>query len=261
MPVLNTPDLAIHYETAGSGSPLVLIHGLGSSARDWAFQVSFLAPHFKVIAFDVRGHGRSGKPPGPYSVSGFAADAAALIEGLALGPAHVAGISMGGMIAFQLGLDRPELVRSLAVINSGPELVLRTPGQRMLFAYRRAIVRFLGMRAMGKVLARDLFPEPHQGRLRQTLTERWAENDPEAYLASLNAIVGWTVAGEIGRIRCPVLLLSADRDYTPVSAKQAHAERMANARVAVIRDSRHLSPLDQPARTNAALIDFLLQVP
>ncbi|GBC63655.1 3-oxoadipate enol-lactonase [Desulfonema ishimotonii] len=259
MSVLHTEDLEIYYEINGKGNLLVLIHGLGSGTRDWENQVPALARHHRVITFDVRGHGRTGAPPGPYSVPLFASDTARLMEALGVGPAHIAGLSMGGMIAFQLALDRPELVRSLSIINSGPELILHTVGERAVFCHRKLIVRVFGMRQMGKMLAKNLLPEPGQKALARRLVRRWGRNDRRAYLAALDAIIGWSVADRIHTITCPTLIMSADKDYTPVAWKAQYAARIPGAELVIIRNSRHLSPLDQPVQVNRALAEFLSQ--
>ncbi len=257
MLTLRVGDVDLYYETAGSGPPLLLIHGLGSSARDWQLQIPAFSPHYHVVAYDVRGHGRSGKPPGRYSVPLFAADAAGLIHALEIAPAHVMGISMGGMIAFQLAASRPELVRSLVIVNAGPELVVRTPGQRLQLLQRLLIVRLLGMRRMGQVVAGRLFPQPEQAEARRLCAERWGQNDPRAYADAMRALVGWSVVDQLGGIRCPALILAADQDYTPVAVKEAAAARMPNAELVVIRDSRHATPVDQPEAFNAAVLSFL----
>ena len=126
MPMIALDGLDVHYETYGQGATVLLIHGLGSSTEDWEPQVDALRGAFTVVTYDVRGHGRTAKPRGKYSLPQFAADAARLIEHLGVGPVHVVGLSMGGMIAFQLATDRPDLVRSMIIVNSGPEMVLRT---------------------------------------------------------------------------------------------------------------------------------------
>jgi pimeloyl-ACP methyl ester carboxylesterase len=247
----------LYYESTGSGDAVLLLHGLGSNTLDWEFQVPALAPSHRVIAMDVRGHGRSAKPPGPYSVVQLAADAVALLRELHAAPAHIFGLSMGGMIAFQMAVDSPDAVRSLTIVNSGPEMILRTPEQQASIAARHEIVRTHGMAPLAKVIAGPLFPRPEQDALRKRFEQHIAANDPEAYLASLTAITGWSVTDRIGQIRCPVLIVGSDQDYTPIEWKRAYAAQIPNARVAVLEDSRHAAPLDQPERLNRLVLDFL----
>jgi len=259
MPVFHTEELDFNYEMRGEGVPLVFIHGLGSSTLDWEYQVEFFSKHFQTLTIDLRGHGKSDKPPGPYSVSQFAADTANLLQHLNLPPVHIAGLSMGGMIAFQLALDAPQLVRSISIINSGPELVLHNFQERMAFFQRKLIVRCMGMDHMAQLLAKMLLPEPHQSSLQKGLAARWGKNDKKAYLASLDAITDWSVENRINDIKCPTLIVSADRDYTPVSFKEAYAAKMDQAQLSVIHNSRHLTPLDQPKQLNDILLKFLSQ--
>ncbi len=250
-------DLNVHYEQRGHGDPVLLIHGLGSSTEDWEPQVAALEEKYTVITYDVRGHGRTEKPGGKYTMKQFAGDAAALIQQLKLGKVHVMGLSMGGMIAFQLVADHPELVRSLIIVNSGPEMILRTWKEKMAIAQRRLIVRWMGMRKWGEVLSTRLLPLPEHGALRATFIERWARNDKAAYLRALNALVGWSVSAKLSGITCPVLVVGADQDYTPVAFKQAYTSQIPNAKLVVIPDSRHMMPVERPELFHAAILPFL----
>jgi pimeloyl-ACP methyl ester carboxylesterase len=257
MTTVHLRDIELYYEVSGEGQPLVFIHGLGSSARDWQFQVPVFCNRYQVITFDLRGHGKSSKPAGPYSIPLFADDTAALMKHLGLGPAHVVGISLGGMVALQLALSAPAQIASLTVVNAGPEFIVRTFGQRLQIWQRQAIVRLLGMQKMGEVLSQRLFPKPEQEELRAMFVERWAENDPRAYRDAMMAIVGWSVTDQLESIRCPTLVMSAEQDYTPVSMKEAYVVRMPHAELVVIPDSRHATPVERPDEFNAALTAFL----
>lgn len=250
----------LHYEEYGHGAPVLLVHGLGSSTRDWEYQIPELAHHYRVIVFDVRGHGRSDKPRERYSIKGFADDVAALIEHLQLPPVHLVGISMGGMIGFQLGVDRPELLKSLCIVNSGPEVKAKSARDYIEIAKRWSLSRLLSLDTIAKALGKLLFPKPEQAELRQKIQQRWPQNDKRAYLASLDAIIGWGVRERLARISCPTLVVTADRDYTPVAQKQAYVAEMPNARLLVIEDSRHATPLDQPEHFNSSLLAFLSEV-
>jgi len=257
MSKLHVGDVALYCEISGRGQPILFIHGLGSSSRDWELQVPLFSQHYRVVTFDVRGHGQSDKPPGPYSLPLFAGDAAGLIEALDLGPVHVVGISMGGMIAFQLALSAPALVKSLTIVNSGPELVLRTWQERLNGLQRLFVARLLGMRKMGQILSARLFPKLEQDELRRMFVERWAENDRRAYVNSMKALLGWSVVDRLDEIGCPTLVIAADEDYTPVSYKKDYVAKMAQAELVVIEDSRHATPVERPEQFNRALMDFL----
>lgn len=250
----------LHFEEYGQGAPLVLVHGLGSSTRDWEYQIPVLAAHYRVIALDVRGHGRSDKPRERYSIQGFAEDVAALIEHLRLGPVHLVGISMGGMIGFQLGVDHPALLKSLCIVNSGPEVKAKSPRDYLEIAIRWSLSRLLSLDSIAKALGLRLFPKPEQAELRRKIEQRWPQNDKRAYLASLDAIIGWGVRERLARILCPTLVVTADHDYTPVAIKAAYVKELPNARLVVIEDSRHATPLDQPERFNSILLNFIDEV-
>lgn len=250
----------LDYTLHGAGRPLVLVHGLGSSARDWEYQVPVFAEHYQVITLDLRGHGLSERPRERYSIKGFTADLCALLDFLETGPVHFVGLSMGGMIGFQLAVDRPDLLRSLCIVNSGPEVKVRSAGDYWQWFKRWSVARLLSMRTIGKALGKSLFPKPEQASLRKEMQERWAGNDKHAYLASFNAIVNWGVREHLPGIRCPTLIVSADHDYTPVALKQEYCEELPLARLVVIEDSRHATPLDQPEAFNGVLLDFLSEV-
>jgi 3-oxoadipate enol-lactonase len=247
----------VHFEVHGSGEPLLFIHGLGSSAHDWRLQVGHLASQYTVITYDVRGHGASQKPPPPYSMRLFASDAKALLDHLDIESACVVGISMGGMIAFQLAVDHPSAVDAMVIINSVPEFKPRGIGQRLHVAQRFLIVYVLGMPGMARVLAPRLFPGPTHEQLRKQFIEQWSANDKRAYLASMRAIVGWGVAEKIPQISMPTLFVAAEHDYTPVELTRTYAAAMPNAQLEVIEDSRHATPIERPEELNRVIEGFL----
>lgn len=257
MPKVQVRDIEMYYEETGQGAPLLLIHGLGSSMRDWEMQVPYFSRNFRVITLDVRGHGQTNKPAGPYSIPLFAEDTAEFMKILQIESAHVVGISMGGMIAFQLALIVPERIRSLVIANTGSELIVRTLRDFLMVSQRKLIVRLLGMRKMGEVLSKRLFPEPRFEELRRIFVERWAENDPRAYRDSMQGLLGWSVTDRLSSIHCPTLILSADQDYTPVAIKEAIVAKMPNAKLAVIPNSRHAVPVERPEEFNQIVGEFL----
>ncbi|MGA7192424.1 MAG: alpha/beta hydrolase [Anaerolineales bacterium] len=168
MPKISINNINLYYEKSGQGAPLLFIHGLGSSTQDWESQVKEFSKNYQVIVFDLRGHGQSDKPAGPYSMALFASDTAGLLNALGIKSAHIVGISLGGAVAFQLAIDSPSLVKTLTIVNSAPSLG-GTPEQAKAEIDRRvSIVKQMGMRAMGEALVPNLFPKPEHEVLRRS---------------------------------------------------------------------------------------------
>lgn len=259
MALISANAINLYYEVHGDGHPLVFIHGLGSSTSDWESQVPEFSKSYRVITFDLRGHGQSDKPNGPYHIPMLAADLAGLLQALRIPSAHLVGLSLGGAVAFQFALDYPATVRTLTIVNSGPSLGGTPEEARQEIERRVGIVQQLGMRAMGEALAPALFPNSEQATLRETFVKRWAENDPRAYIEATRSLLGWNVEDQLGTIKCPTLILAADQDYTPVATKEAYVKRIPYARLVVIPEAHHATPIEKPEKFNAALKEFLDQ--
>jgi pimeloyl-ACP methyl ester carboxylesterase len=251
MPTLIAHNIKLYYETTGQGQPLIFIHGLGSSTRDWEFQVPAFSSDHQVIVFDLRGHGQSDKPAGPYSIKLFAADLAGLLTGLGISSAHVVGISLGGAVALQFALDYAPAIKTLTVVNSGPSLGGTLEQAQQEIERRVGLVQQYGMRSMGQA------PAPEHAALREAFVERWAENDPNAYIEATRAMLGWNVADQLGAIHCPTLIIAADQDYTPVALKEAYVKLLPHAELAVIANAHHAVPIERPQEFNTVLARFL----
>ena len=113
MPITKANGIDLYYEIHGDGEPLLLIMGLSLTSKSWFKTLPALSEQYKVILFDNRGVGQSGKPNSPYSIELMAEDARAVLDAAGVESAHVYGISMGGMIAQRLAIQYPERVRSL----------------------------------------------------------------------------------------------------------------------------------------------------
>ncbi len=237
-------------------NPILFIHGLGSSTLDWEHQISFFEKHYKTLSIDLRGHGQTLGSEGNYSISLFANDVAAFLSEKKV-KVHVVGISMGGLVAFQLAVDFPELVKSMVIINSVVELSMDNPKVRKLIRLRKLVPRIMGMKMMGKVIGKKVFPYPHQGDLRVLIATRWATNKIKEYLKAVNALAGWTVRYHLHKIVQPVLILGGENDYTTTAEKQEHADLLPNASLAIIPDTGHAVTLENPEAVNRIIFDFL----
>ncbi len=259
MPVLKLHQGELYYERAGSGPALLLIHGLGSRSSDWAPQIEAFAANHTVLAPDLRGHGRSPGVRGRFSLPAFADDMTAVLTDAGFADADVVGLSLGGAVAFQLAVSHPERVRSLTIVNSSPSFVAKTWREHLMVLQRLGVIRLMGMQRMGRVLAPRLFPD--HPALQAEFIAQYAQNNKQDYLATLKALVGWSVAGHLPHIVCPTLVVSADQDYTPVAAKQAYVDQMPNARLTVIENAHHAVTAERPEAFNSALSAFLFALP
>lgn len=249
----SSPRGAMHYLDRGTGPVVVLLHGLGSHAEDWQPQLAALASSYRIIAPDLRGHGDSASPPGPWCMADFADDVLHLLGTLELVAYHLVGFSLGGMVAFELAQREPARLLSLTLINSGPPQQPRPWFLIWTYWQRVVVIRTLGLKRLGPLIGKRLFPREDQADLRGRFTAQLARMSRPAYLASLNAIYRWRCAIDYTALSMPTLVISADQDYTPVAVKRAYCRRLPRARLVVVADSRHATPLDQAAQVNALL--------
>lgn len=260
MPTIQGNGINQYYETSGDlqgdATPILFLHGLGSSSKDWEYQWSYFAPHAPLIAPDLRGHGQTDKPDIPYSVPLFSEDIAALLKAVTNQPVHVVGLSLGGMVAFQLVLDHPKLVKSLTIINSGPAVTFPGIKKWLAFQSRKLTIKLFGTQYLTQHILQLVFPKPEQAALRAKFIKRWNQNDPKAYQNALAAFHDWDLQARLSEIQCETLIMSADQDYTPVTVKAEYMQPIPHARLIIIHDSHHLSPIDQPEQVNQALLEF-----
>ena len=246
-----------YYTMQGSGEHLLLLHGLGSCGEDWAQQAAELSKRFCVISMDLRGHGRSEKILDDYSIPAMARDVEALLHDFKIQKAHVVGFSMGGMVAFQFGVDYPLRLLSLTVINALPAMAADNWSSRIQIGLRLLVIRALGMKNLGKMIGRKLFPDPEQETLYQEFVVQMAGNHSYAYEQVLKAFLGWSVIERLKYLTMPTLIITASDDYTPVEQKQACVDLIPRGKLAVIPNSRHATPIDQPKELNRVLLEFL----
>ena len=252
--------MRLHYtiHSPQHQNAVVLLHGMGSCGDDWALQIPALAERYRVITPDMRGHGQSGKPPGPYSIAHMADDVIELMGELKIESAHVAGLSMGGCIALQLAIAHADRVRSAVIVNSFAKA--RPAGWRgvLRFFHRVWSLNFGTMVDVAEAVARSMFPKPEQAELRRIALERIASNPKKQYRSILSAVVRFNALPHLNQIKCPVLIVAGDRDLTvSLPPKRELHRKLPGSEFALISDSGHATPVDQPEKFNEALLDFI----
>lgn len=250
--------ISLEYLDRGEGEVILLLHGLGSTKADWDLQVEPFSKEFRIIAPDLRGHGNSSKPEGKeaYGVSKCAEDMKLLLDELGISECMLVGFSMGGAVAFEMAVKYRSLISKLVIVNTAPDFnALGQMGEQMI-KERTELLRTQGMNAMAEKVAEGMFPEEEQKHLRDAFYERASLNDLEAYYNSFITLMDWGIGEKVKTIDIPALVVASDLDYTPVELKESYTSKMKNARLEVIKNSRHGVTMDQPEQFNEALLKF-----
>lgn len=225
---------------------VVLVHGLGGTSKGiWGQVVPSLEADFAVVTYDLRGTGKGGRPPGPYSLDDFVGDLRNVVEELDR-PALV-GHSFGGSIALAYAARYPDEVA--AVVSAGGPVVLPEQGQQAM-RDRADLVEREGMAAVAETVAtngtapsfRERDPAGYDG-----LVAMLAANDPQTYAATCRVLAELDLRPELERVSVPVLLIAGDRDgVVPPPAGDAIEAALRNATRVTVEDCGHNLPLERP---------------
>jgi pimeloyl-ACP methyl ester carboxylesterase len=257
--------LRLCYEEQGEqhGETLVLVPGMGYGRWLWSKQLPAFSKRFRTITLDNRGSGQSDKPPGPYTIAQMAQDVKGLLEALGIERAHLAGISMGGLIAQEFALSFPERLRKLI-------LVATTAGGARVVLPDMEVMQFfsqLGVRPPEENLEKGLpfvftprFIREHPEEieeLRRWMLER-EPVPPEATLAQLAAIAGFNAEARVSEIQHPTLVIGCSDDRVmPVENSKFLVERIPNAKLVVLKGCGHLCPIEKAQEFNEIVLGFL----
>jgi 3-oxoadipate enol-lactonase len=236
---------------------LILSNSLGSTTAMWEPQVEPLSADFRVVRYDHRGHGESPVPPGPYDLDELGADLLALMDRLEIERAHIAGLSLGGMVGMWMGINAPERVDRLVLLCTSAML-----SQDHDWDERARLVREGGTEAVADAVAARWFtPEfvEREPELTTRMKQMILDTPAEGYAGCCGVIQRMDLLPELERIQAPTLVIAgADDPATPPS----HAERMAqlipDARMAVVEHAAHLANVEQPAAVTGLIREHLL---
>ncbi|MDY6917246.1 MAG: alpha/beta hydrolase [Chloroflexota bacterium] len=258
MPVLRTNSVDTYYEVHGEGTPLVLIHGIGACQRLWRLQIEPFSKHMKVVAYDVRGHGKSSGSDERYSIKLFASDLKALLDQLDIKKAHLCGLSMGGLIAQQFALDHPQAVDRL--ILAGTFCHLGLTGNLMIGFYKtlnRLVLYFIGMDRYAEMGAKGLFRKKEQEELRRFYLEEVASISKKEFLKAIDATYAFDSLCMLRHIESPTLILNAEGEKRERQQTELMCREIKDCKKEVITDAFHASNLEKPEEFNRLVLDFL----
>jgi 3-oxoadipate enol-lactonase len=262
--VIATKGVQLHHEVAGEGSPVVFLHAGICDSRMWDPQWDEFARDHRVVRCDLRGFGRT-----PLTPEGFShpADAIELLDALALGPATLVGASMGGGVALQIAVARPDLVSSLVLVDSGVRghewsTVVTRAWEQEEAAFERG-----DFDAAVEVTLRIWFDGPQRSAadVDSELRAKVGEMQRRIYELDIagadeEALV-LDVGERLGEIRVPALVVVGALDVPDLHALADRFEReLPKARRATIEDAAHLPSLERPADFNPIAREFLGEV-
>jgi pimeloyl-ACP methyl ester carboxylesterase len=249
MPMLDRDGVNIHYEVAGDGPALILTHGYSSTGEMWAGQIAPLAEHFKVITWDMRGHGRSDYPQdqGQYSEAATVEDMAALLDTVDAPQAIVGGLSLGGYMGLAFHATHPERTRALLIIDTGPGY---KNDQARDGWNANAIARAERYDAQGLP---DLAKASAEVRLARHRDATGLARAARGMLTQKNA----RVIESLPTVKVPAIVIVGANDTPFRAASDYMAAKIPGAKKVVIPDAGHSANIDQPQAFNAALLGFL----
>jgi 3-oxoadipate enol-lactonase len=239
---------------------VVMMHSLGSSGSMWTPQIDALSTHFRVIAVDTRGHGRSAAPAGDYHLDQLGADVLSVADHLGVQHFHAVGLSLGGQMAMWLGLNAADRVRSLVLANTAAKI-----GTDELWQARIDAVLADGMESLRDgVLARWFAPgfaERHPDWFAEA-RDVFDATEPVGYAGCCAALRQSDLRTLIAAISVPTLVIGGELDMaTPPSDVEWLHQHISTSELMILDHAAHLSNLDQPQRFTSRLVDFLSTAP
>jgi 3-oxoadipate enol-lactonase len=257
MPYIETPSATLFVTEAGSlDRPAILFsNSLGTTHRMWDPVIDELAPDFRCIRYDTRGHGASRrKSRDAFEIADLADDAMAVIDNLGLARVHFAGLSLGGMTGQALAVRDPERLASLTLMATTAHM---PPAQGWLD--RAALVRREGTKVILEATLQRWFTPgflASNAPAIATISRDFAANDPDGYAACCEAIARMDLRPLLPGISAQTLVIAGRQDpATPVSMSDFLCEQVPNARLAVLDPAAHLLAVEQPASVARLVAD------
>jgi 3-oxoadipate enol-lactonase len=243
---------------AEAAPAVVLSHALATKAEVWGYQLPLLSQRFRVILYDVRGHGESEATGDSYSLEELANDVVKLLDYLSIGRTALVGLSLGGMIGQVLALNAPERLSALVLCSTGSKA---TEAMKTNFDLRIEAVRLKGLESQVEpTLTRWFSPGFLQSAPRTTawIADLIRGTSPDGFIGCCRALQKLNVTERLKQIRVPTLLVPGEKDQAfPPSVAESIRERIDGSRLEVLRGAAHLGIVEQVHGFNEIILPFL----
>ena len=264
MPKVKVGDINIYYEVHGKGEPLVNIPGAGSTMDGFFRHIPVYAEKYRLVAYDLRGAGRSDAPDIPYTTEMMADDLSGLLDAIGIDSAHILGGSMGGMIAQQFALRYPQRVRSLILACTkfgGPHEI---PVDAEILEYwehpkqlspEDSIMQGLRLQMSQEFI--DKNPDLIKQIIKRAI-EAPPPVTPQSGMRQVQAIIGHNTYDRLPEIKAPTLVIQGDADrMSPVGNSRILASRIPNAELVILNKMGHGFMIEAFDESNRIMLDFL----
>ncbi len=253
---VNDVELAYRFDGPERGRVVMMSNSLMSDHTMWDVTVPALSDRYRVLRYDTRGHGKSGTTPGPYSIAMLADDAVSLMDALGIRHVHFVGLSMGGMIAQQIGARYADRVYSLSLCDTASEMPPRS-----VWAERLAIAGSQGVAGLVDSTIQRWFTAPFIARDPQSIEKvrRMILNTgTEGYIACASAVRDMAQTTMLLQVKAPTLVVVGRQDPACSVEKAEVIHRMIDgSQLVIVEEAAHLSNIEQPQVFNAALRGFI----
>ncbi|MFX1272251.1 MAG: alpha/beta fold hydrolase [Promethearchaeota archaeon] len=261
MPSVPTDDIETFYEITGEGEPILFVHGAAGSHDNWHPQVKHLSDRFKVVTYDIRGHGKSGGSDRKYSCELFADDLSGLITALELERPVVCGLSLGGMIAQQYAVRHQSKLAGLVLADTAVASALTLSDKLQKLMFPASLIKWYIRRKTPEDYARWSFKYfDMKEDVREYLIQEQLRMDQTEFLKLMDAIYGFKLL-DLASIKVPTLVVLGENERKSVFP---HADKMIelieDSKRVIISDAGHASNLENPAEFNRVLDEFLEHV-
>lgn len=260
---INHGNTQINFERSGkeTGPVVLMAHSLGCNLHMWDPQMSALEAIYNVVRLDMRGHGQSSVPPGPYTLDELADDAIAVMDSLNIEKAHWVGLSVGGMIGQSLLLRYPKRFISAALCDTASA---QPDSAKPIWDARIQAVETDGLGSIVDATMERWFTAAglKSGNPAVAAVRTQLENtSDEGYVACCHAIMKLNYIEQLSEINVPVsLIVGAEDMATPVSGSEAMHIRLPNSQLNVLDNASHISNVEQVEAFNEVLLPFLKSV-
>jgi len=248
----------IAWREAGSGEPIVFLHGLGGTRVAWGAQLRGLSSRFRCIAWDMPGYGDS-DPVEPLTYKAIADSLASFLDTLGLERVDVVGLSFGGMHALHTAIHHPDRIGRMVLADSSPAFGMDGTTKEAWQTARLAPLDAGNTPADSAEAVVDAITSVQlTGRIRDETVAAFAQISPRGFRAAVHCLPDNDVRQQLASIPHQTLVLVGDLDEeTPVSYAQVLAEGLPNARLEIIPGAGHLTPAEAPTTFNDLISGFL----